>query len=98
MARENFAPVKTGVIGLGRFGQLHALTLARLAESDLVALVARRRESLGALAAALPGVPGWTNLEQAIRESQAEAWIVAATTASHVSIARTLLKAGKIVL
>jgi predicted dehydrogenase len=72
--------------------------LARLAESDLVALVARRRASLDALAGELPGVPGWTDLDQAVRESPAEAWIVACTTASHVSVTRTLLKAGKTVL
>ena len=53
------APVKVGVVGLGRFGRLHALTLARLAEAELVALVARRQASLDALAAELPGVRGW---------------------------------------
>ena len=42
--------MKIGVLGLGRFGRLHALTLARLAEADLVALVARRQASLDALA------------------------------------------------
>ena len=54
--------------------------MARLAEAELVALVARRQASLDALAAELPGVPGWTDLEQAIRESEAEAWVVACTT------------------
>ena len=91
-------PVKVGVIGLGRFGRLHALTAARLPEVELVALVARRQESLERLAAELPGVRGWTNLEQAIAQSGAEAWIVACTTAAHVSVARTLLTAGKTVL
>ena len=37
-----FPPVKIGVVGLGRFGRLHALTLAGLAEAELVGLVARR--------------------------------------------------------
>ena len=31
-------PVRVGVIGWGRFGRLHALTLNRLAEAELVAL------------------------------------------------------------
>ena len=91
-------PVKIGVIGLGRFGRLHSLTLAGLAEAELVGLVARRQASLDALAAELPGVPGWTDLDRAVRESEAEAWIVACTTAAHVRVARTLLEAGKIVL
>jgi predicted dehydrogenase len=91
-------PVKIGVVGLGRFGRLHALTAAGLAEAELVALVARRQTSLDALADELPGVPGWTDLDRAVRESGAEAWIVACTTAEHVPVARTLLAAGKTVL
>jgi len=98
MNKKNYDPVKIGVIGLGRFGRLHSLTLTGLAEAELVGLVARRQESLDQLAPELPGVPGWTNLEQAIEQSEAEAWIVACTTASHVSITKKLLAAGKTVL
>jgi predicted dehydrogenase len=95
---QSFTPVKIGVIGLGRFGRLHALTLAGLMEAELVALVARRQESIGAVANELPGVPGWTDLDRAIEESGAEAWVVAATTTSHARIARALLAADKKVL
>src|SRR5262245_65036976 len=98
MTHKGFAPVKVGVVGLGRFGRLHALTVARIAEAELVALVARRQASLDSLAAELPGVPGWTDLEQALAESAAEAWVVACTTPAHVPVARTLLEAGKPVL
>lgn len=98
MPVQPFSPVKLGVIGLGRFGRLHALTATALAEAELAALVARRQESLDALARELPGVPGWTNLEQALADSGAEAWIVASTTSAHVPLTRTLLKAGKAVL
>lgn len=95
---KNSAPVKTAVVGLGRFGRLHSLTLNRLAEAELVGLVARREASLEAIANELPSVPGWTNLQQAIEECDAEAWIVACTTAAHVSITRALLQAGRHVL
>ena len=98
MARKNFAPVKLGVVGLGRFGRLHALTLAGLVEAELVALVARRQESLDAMAQELPDVSGCTSLTQAIAESDAEAWIVASSTASHVPLAKLLLESGKTVL
>ena len=98
MNGQRFEPVKIGVIGLGRFGRLHSLTLDGLAEADLVAVVARRQTSLDALSEELPGVPGWTNLEQAISESEAEAWVVACTTASHVTVAKALLQAGRTVL
>lgn len=98
MARNQFAPVRIGVIGLGRFGRLHSLTLAGLAEARLVAIVARRQESLDAVTLELPGVKGWTSLRQAIEQSDAEAWVVACTTSSHVQVARTVLENGKTVL
>ena len=91
-------PVSVAVVGLGRFGRLHSLTLAGLAEAELVGVVARRNDSLLAVADELPGVPGWTNLEQAIEQCTAEAWIVACTTGSHVDVTRKLLQAGKTVL
>lgn len=96
--KRNLTPVRIGVVGLGRFGRLHALTAAGLAESELVALVARRRESVDRIAAELPGVPSWTDLDAALRESSAEAWIIACSTASHVAVAERILAAGKTVL
>ncbi len=98
MAENAIAPVRIGVVGLGRFGRLHALTLARLAESELVAVVARRQESLDALAVELPDVPGWLDLSTAIDESDAKAWVVASTTSTHVKITKLLLERGKTVL
>ena len=98
MNQQPSSPLKIGVIGLGRFGRLHSLTLAGLAEAELVGLVARRQESLDSLAEELPGVPGYLDLDQAIDQSGADAWVVACTTADHVPVAQTLLKAGKTVL
>lgn len=91
-------PVRVGVIGLGRFGRLHSLTLSRLAEAELVGVVARRQASLDALARELPAVPGWLDLDRAIEESNAEAWVVACSTRDHVRVTTALLKAGKKVL
>jgi predicted dehydrogenase len=98
MARLRMEPVKVGVVGLGGFGRQHALTLAGIAEAELVALVARRQASLDAVRDSLPGVRGWLDLERAIAESDAEAWVVACSTAAHVPVARALLAAGKAVL
>jgi predicted dehydrogenase len=94
----NSEAVNIGVVGLGRFGRLHALSLAGLAEARLVGVVARRQASLDAVAGEIPGVPGWTNLDTAIADSGAEAWVVACTTAEHVAVAKKLLAAGKSVL
>lgn len=91
-------PVKVAVVGLGRFGRLHALTLTGLGEAELVGVVARRRDSLEALQREVPGVPGWTDLPRAIAESGAEAWIVACSTDQHVAVTQTLLRAGRTVL
>jgi hypothetical protein len=57
MIQKSFAPVKVGVIRLGRFGRLHALTLARLAEANLVALVARRQASPDPWPPSFPACP-----------------------------------------
>ncbi len=91
-------PVRIGVVGLGNFGRLHALTLTGLAEARLVGLVDQRAEALAAAQAQIAGVPVWNYLEHAIDECDAEAWIVASSTASHVSVARALLAAGRRVL
>jgi predicted dehydrogenase len=95
---QNVPSVRIGVIGLGRFGRLHALTLAGLTEAELVGVVARRQASLDALARELPPVRGWLELDRAIAESDAEAWIVACSTSSHVAVTQSLLRAGKTVL
>jgi predicted dehydrogenase len=95
---QAFSPVRIGVIGLGRFGRLHALSLARIAEAELVGIVARRQPSLDRIHAELPDDRGWLDLDRAIVESDAEAWVVACSTADHVAVTRTLLKAGKSVL
>lgn len=97
-ASKEFAPVRVGVIGLGRFGRLHSLTLSGLAEAELVGVVARRQASLDKLRMELPDVPGWTDLDHAIEESGAEAWVVACSTAEHARVATKLLQAGKKVL
>ncbi len=93
-----FQPVKLGVIGLGRFGRLHALTLAGLVEAELVGVVARRQASLDKLKTELPDMRGWLDLDRAIAQSGAEAWVVACSTSEHVRVATKLLKAGKKVL
>ena len=98
MAKRFDQRVKIGVVGLGRFGRLHALTLAGLAEAELVGVVARRQESLEAIAAELPGVRGWINLAEALDESAAEAWVVACSTEQHVAVASAILQSQKTVL
>lgn len=98
MSTTPFEPVRLGVVGMGSFGTLHALTAAGLAEAKLAAVVARRQASLDAFDACHPGVPGWLDLEEAVRESDAEAWIIASSTHAHVPMVKMIVEAGKPVL
>lgn len=91
-------PVRIGVIGVGRFGRLHARTLAGIAEAELVALVVRDPAQQAVIGHELPGVPIWGDLSEALAESAAEAWVVATQTASHVDLAEQILRAGAAVL
>jgi len=98
MSAGKFEPVRIGVAGVGGFGLLHALTLQGIAEAELVAVTHRRQNRLDEIAGDLPGVPAWTQLDKAVTESDAQAWIVASSTAAHVPMTRTILEAGKPVL
>ena len=91
-------PVRIGVVGLGDFGLRHAKTLVGLGEAELVALVTRSLETLESAQLQLPDIRGWTDLETAINESTAEAWVVASATHVHVAQTQQLLTAGQAVL
>jgi len=90
--------IRCGVIGLGRFGRLHALTLRSQENVELTAIVARRQQSVDSLLKEIPETHGYTDLDQAIESSGATAWIVACTTSQHVTVTRRLLEAGHYVL
>jgi len=91
-------PVRTLVIGAGNFGRMHARTLHGLAEAELVGVVDPNSSALQTLGLSLPNVQTWTNLSDALAATDAEAFIVATRTDSHVPIAIQLLQAGKTVL
>jgi predicted dehydrogenase len=90
--------IRVGVVGLGSFGRLHALTLAGLAEAELVALVDQREAVLAELSATLPGTPAWTSLTEALPEAGADAWIIATRTETHMPLAEQILASGAHVL
>ena len=98
MPRHPNEPLRLGIVGTGRFGILHALTAAGLAEAELVALVDEQPETLELARRLLPHVPSWTDLNQALSDSGADAWVVATTTATHARVARAILEAGRPVL
>ena len=87
-----------GIVGLGAFGWQHAITIAGLSEAKLVALVDPNEEILQRANQQWPETQGWSDLETAIEQSGADAWIVASSTASHIPVTRAILSAGKSVL
>ena len=91
-------PVRIIVIGAGNFGRMHARTLQGLAEAELVGVVDQNAAALQTLRQSLPDVRSWPNLSDALADTDAEAFIIATRTDSHVSIAKQLLSAGKTVL
>jgi predicted dehydrogenase len=94
MSAKAFEPVRIGVVGLGRFGHLHARTLAGLAEAKLVALVDQDEAALAKACSEIPGVQSWVDIDQALAQAGAEAWVVATRTPSHVAVAERILSAG----
>ena len=96
--KTSFDPVRVGIVGLGAFGRVHALTAAGVVEADLVALVDSDERRFADVPAELADVPRWHDLHHALNESDAEAWIVATSTAAHVPLTNMLLAAGKSVL
>jgi predicted dehydrogenase len=91
-------PVRIGVVGVGNFGRVHARTLAGLAEAELVAVVDRSAERRGQLVSELPGVRGWPDLKLALRDSGAQAWVVATQTNTHIELAEQIMSSGASVL
>lgn len=91
-------PVRIGVIGAGDFGRLHIQTLANLAEAELVAIVDLNQDTLAHASSCAPGVATYNDLDIALKNAQAQAWVIATRTNSHVSIASKILQAGHAVL
>lgn len=94
------APLRVGVVGLGAWGSLHALTLRRLRTEGvvLIAICDSDQTALASASRLCPGVPTFTDIDAALAQSSAEAWVCATDTPSHVSVCKSLLAAGRSVL
>lgn len=91
-------PVKVAVVGFGQFGRLHAQTLDALSETQLVGIVDSQQQAIEHASRQFPHVCRWIELERALQECDAEAWVVATSTASHLAVAKAVLGAGRAVL
>ena len=91
-------PVRVAVVGVGNFGRLHARTLAGLAEAELVGVIDANARAVDTLRQSLPDVRAWANVDEALRDPNVEAFVIATPTGSHVPIARKALKSKRAVL
>jgi predicted dehydrogenase len=95
---KTIPPLKIAVVGVGAFGELHARTVAGLAEAELVALVDSREEHRNNLAQELEVPFTFSTLNDVLEASCAEAVIIATRTESHVPLAKEALNGGLHVL
>src|ERR1700722_19253705 len=89
---KRFDPVRIVVVGVGNFGKLHARTIGGLAEAELAGVVDTNLKAVESLRKELPGVRFWPRLEDALEESNAEAYVIATQTGSHIDLAEKILR------
>lgn len=82
------------LVGGGRIGLVHALTLSRLHGVDFRGVVDTKASALGLLKGIGLKTPRYTTLTEAINASQADAAIIATPAATHLPLARACLSRG----
>jgi myo-inositol 2-dehydrogenase / D-chiro-inositol 1-dehydrogenase len=86
--------VKTGVIGLGTIGSVHADWYSQIPESELVA-VSDVREDVVRRVSDKYGVKGYTSYEELVENEDVEAVTIATPNYLHHPVAVAAAKAGK---
>ncbi|MCC7440474.1 MAG: Gfo/Idh/MocA family oxidoreductase [Bdellovibrionales bacterium] len=91
-------PKKVLLVGAGRAGHSHALTLLHSEESVLVGAVDSAPRALALLQSVGVKVPAYADLEQAIQATSPDAVVLATPTHTRYSLARMCLERGISVL
>ena len=76
-------PVRVGLIGCGKVGQIHAAALRSLAEAELTAVCDVSPERAAAFAAHCGG-RAYTDIDAMLREAKMEAVIIGKIGRAHV--------------
>jgi predicted dehydrogenase len=90
-------PLNVAVVGVGFMGQLHARTVAECDSARLAAVV-DLNEEVGRSVAERFGTRLHRTVEDALRDDNIDAYVVALPDRLHVDASATLLRAGKPVL
>jgi UDP-N-acetylglucosamine 3-dehydrogenase len=91
-------PIRWGIIGAGRFGQVHARVAASLPSVHLVALCNRNAEKLAVAAEEFQVPLRFTDFRQLLASPDIEAVSVTTHWRDHFEVAMAALEAGKHVL
>ncbi len=91
-------PVRVLLIGAGRVGLVHALTLSRLEGFVLAGIVDPNRKATGLLKSLGLGKHVFAKLDEALNQTRPDASVIATPTASHLELARTCLEHHNAVL
>ena len=87
-------PLRVLVVGCGNMGAAHSLAYQHLDEFTLCGLVARGESKVHLKAQLAADIPLFDDLQQAIKETQADAVCIATWPDSHEALALTALAAG----
>jgi UDP-N-acetylglucosamine 3-dehydrogenase len=91
-------PIRWGVIGVGRFGRLHAQVAASLPGVELVALCNRNQKKLAAAAAEFSGRRLFSDYRQLVESPDVDVVSVTTHWRDHLEVAQAALESGKHVL
>jgi len=86
--------VRLLLVGAGRVGFVHALTLSRLRRAVLVGIVDRKPSAVSFLQKLGVASPGFRELDDAIEATRADAAVIATPPGTHLPLALTCLKRG----
>lgn len=86
--------LRVGVVGLGRFGAIHAEAAASLPDVHLAALCSRTREKAEATAQRYPGASAYTSVERMLDEAALDAVLIATPHKQHFEPAMQAVAAG----
>ena len=87
-------PLRVLVVGCGNMGAAHSLAYQNLDEFTLCGLIARGESKAHLKAQLAADIPLFDDLQQAIKETQADAVCIATWPDSHEALALTALAAG----
>lgn len=87
-------PIRVGVVGLGRFGTIHAEAAASLPGVQLAALCSRTLDKAEEAAARFPGARAYDSVESMLEQAELDAVLIATPHRQHFEPAMKAISAG----